>query len=56
MSNHNKSTYKLAAIMFTDIVGFSKLVQDNEDRASDILDQHNEIVRPLLENYNLIEN
>ena len=52
MSNSNKSTHKLAVIMFTDIVGYSKLVQINEDKALDILDEHNAILRPILEKFN----
>ena len=44
----NDPTRKLAAIMFTDIVGYSKLVQQDEDKALDLLDQHNDIVRPII--------
>ena len=47
----NDAERKLAAIMFTDIVGYSKLVQQNEDKALDILDNHNEIMRPIISNY-----
>ena len=42
------STRKLAAIMFTDIVGYSKLVQKDEEKALDLLDDHNNIVRPVI--------
>ena len=31
-------TRKLAAIVFTDIVGFTKLTADNQQKASDLLD------------------
>jgi hypothetical protein len=33
-----ESTRKLAAIVFTDIVGFTKLTADNQQKASDLLD------------------
>ena len=51
MIENSQSNRKLAAIMFTDIVGYSKLVQENEDIALTLLDDHNSIVRPILSNY-----
>lgn len=38
---------KLAAIMFTDMVGYSALAQKNEALALDLLDEHRKILRPL---------
>ena len=43
---------KLAAIMFTDMVGYTKLTQTNESRALDLLEKHNKIIRPILLSYN----
>ncbi|MED5476065.1 MAG: adenylate/guanylate cyclase domain-containing protein [Candidatus Neomarinimicrobiota bacterium] len=51
MNQSEKSSHKLAVIMFTDIVGYSKLVQTNEDKALEILDEHNHIVRPIIDKY-----
>jgi len=38
---------KLAAIMFTDMVGYSALTQKNESLALDLLEEHRQILRPL---------
>lgn len=46
---------RLAAIMFTDVVGYSAMVQKNEVLALELLEQHNKIVRSLLPNYGGIE-
>ena len=42
---------KLAAIMFTDIAGYSALSHRNEELALRLLDEHNRIIRPILERY-----
>jgi tetratricopeptide (TPR) repeat protein len=36
---------KLAAIMFTDMVGYSAMAQDNEDLALELLEEHRHILR-----------
>ncbi|MGA8303773.1 MAG: adenylate/guanylate cyclase domain-containing protein [Thermoplasmata archaeon] len=41
------SQRRLAAIMFTDMVGYSALAQANESLALDVLDRHNRLLRPL---------
>ena len=41
-----KSARSLAAIMFTDMVGFTALNQANEARALEILERHNRLLRP----------
>ena len=38
---------RLAAIMFTDVVGFSALTQQNEPLALRLLDEHRNILRPI---------
>ena len=43
----NKSKRQLAAIMFTDIVGYTSLMQEDERKAKNIRDRHKEV---LLEN------
>ncbi len=45
------SVRKLAAIMFTDMVGYSALAQTHEDIALDLLDEHRRLLRPLLARY-----
>ena len=42
---------KLAAIMFTDIVGFTKIMTTSEDTAINILKAQDDIISPLLEEY-----
>ena len=42
---------KLAAIMFTDIVGFTSLAQRDEDRAMRLLSEHNNLMRSILPKY-----
>ncbi len=38
---------RLAAIMFTDIVGYSALAQENEDLSLELLEEHRDLLRPL---------
>ena len=42
---------RLAAIMFTDMVGFTSLAQSNESLALRVLRQHDRILRPILRRY-----
>ena len=42
---------RLAAIMFTDMVGFTMLTQQNEALAMQLLDEQREIIRPFLAKY-----
>ena len=42
---------RLAALMFTDMVGFTMLSQRDEALAVQLLDEQREIIRPLLAKY-----
>ena len=41
----------MAAIMFTDIVGYSSLTQSNESLAIQVLAKHREVLRPILKTF-----
>ena len=43
---------KLAAIMFTDIVGYTALMSKNEENALQILQKHRDILKPLISEFN----
>ncbi|MGI0090313.1 MAG: adenylate/guanylate cyclase domain-containing protein [Nitrososphaerales archaeon] len=40
---------RLAAIMFTDMVGYTYLAQSDEDQALKLLERHNELMRPFFQ-------
>ena len=42
---------KLAAIVFTDIVGFTKLTAKEQSKASALLKQQRELFRPIVDSY-----
>ena len=42
---------QLAAIMFSDIVGYTALMGENEKTALEMLDQYKKIAAPLVEQY-----
>lgn len=46
------STRQLAAIMFTDIVGYTALMGQDEQKAFDLLKKNREIHKPLIEEFN----
>ena len=46
-STGNPQQRRLAAIMFTDMVGYSKLSQTNEALALELLEIHREILRSI---------
>jgi adenylate cyclase len=43
---------RLAAVMFTDIVGYSSLTQHNEQLAMELLEEHRRILRPIITRHN----
>ena len=45
---NSESQTHLSVIMFSDIVGYSKMMQENEDLAMTLLNRHNEIIREAL--------
>ena len=46
------STRQLAAIMFTDIVGYTALMGKDEQKAFELLDKNRQIQKPIIEKYN----
>jgi class 3 adenylate cyclase len=44
-------TRKLAAIVFTDIVGFTKLSAENEPAALSLLEKQRELLKPIVDNH-----
>ncbi len=48
--NSNKQR-KLAAIMFTDMVGYSALTQKNESLAIELIEEHRQLLRPIFPKY-----
>ncbi len=42
---------RLAAIMFTDIVGYTALAQTDEALALEVLEKHNKLLRPFFPKY-----
>jgi adenylate cyclase len=46
------SSRQLAAIMFTDIVGYTALMGTDEQKAFELLDKNRQIQKPIIEHYN----
>ena len=53
MVDRSKDNRRLAAIVFTDVVGFTKLTAKDQNRASDLLDTQRDILKPLVESYDV---
>ena len=49
MSEHKR---KLAAIVFTDIVGFTKLTAEDQSKASSLLTEQRNLLKPLVDSHN----
>jgi len=45
-------TRQLSAIMFTDIVGYTALMGNDEKKAFELLSKNREIQKPIIEKYN----
>ena len=43
---------QLAAIMFTDIVGYTALMGEDEQKAFELLNKNRQLQKPLIEQYN----
>jgi len=52
MSTKQISQKKLKAIVFTDIVGFTKISAEDEQKALDIIQKQNEIIKPIVKKHN----
>jgi adenylate cyclase len=52
IEEESASQRRIAAIMFTDIVGYTTLAQSNERQALEILERHNQLLRPFFPKYN----
>ncbi|MCD4698649.1 MAG: adenylate/guanylate cyclase domain-containing protein, partial [Bacteroidales bacterium] len=46
-----EKTHKLAAIVFTDIVGYTKRMEENEQKTMQLLQKQREIIFPLVKEY-----
>ncbi len=49
--SHKSSGHRLAAVMFTDIVGYTAMMGRNEQRALELLKKNRQIHKPLIEKY-----
>ena len=47
-----ESSRRLSAIMFTDIVGYTTLMGDDEEKAFEVLEQNRQLHKPLINKYN----
>ena len=47
-----ESTRKLAAIVFTDTVGFTKLPAENKPAAFELLEKQRDLLKPIVESHN----
>tara|TARA_B110000438_G_scaffold31665_1_gene31177 strand:+ start:21 stop:827 length:807 start_codon:yes stop_codon:yes gene_type:complete len=52
MTNQKISTKKLKAIVFTDMANFTSISAKDEQRALDLIENQNEIIKPLVEKHN----
>lgn len=48
MSEHSR---QLAAIMFTDIVGYTALMGEDEQKAFELLDKNRQLQKPIIEEF-----
>ena len=51
MNNHGEIDRKLAAIVFTDIVDFTRLSSIDEIKALDLIDKQRELLKPIVKSH-----
>ena len=51
MNNQKPEHRRLAAIMFTDMVRYTELAQANEETALQLLEEHRQIIRPIVKEH-----
>jgi len=51
MSTMEQKDYRLAAIMYTDIAGFSRMMEDDEAGTLELLNYHNELISGIVEKH-----
>ena len=52
MTKSNITTKKLKAIVFTDIVDFTKISAQDEQKALDLIQKQNDLIKPIVEQHN----
>ena len=52
---HMPDERKLAAIVFSDIVGFTELMNSDEKAAMDLLKKQRTLLRPIIENFLILK-
>ena len=52
MAKSNISTKKLKAIVFTDMADFTTISENDEQKALDLIQKQNEIIKPIVEKHN----
>ena len=48
----SESIRKFSAIMFTDMVGYTSMMQEDENKARELIQRHRSLMKPLVEKHN----
>ena len=51
MNKDSTPIRKLAAIMFTDMVGYTAMMQEDEDKARELIERHRAHMKPFVEKH-----